>query len=147
MFTKKVLMSVLIAAGTLGAVAAPLPALAATNVDIYVNTAPPAPRYEAVPGPRRGYVWAPGYWQWNKKRHRHVWVAGHWEKARRGYVYRTPEWTERDGRWHYRASRWDRDGDGIPNNRDATPDGRRSDRDRDGVPDRFDRRPNDPTRR
>ena len=72
------------------------------------------------------------------------------------------------GRGHYQPSRFDRDGDGIPNRRDATPDGfgsrwdrdndgianrfdrtpdgavRMSDRDRDGVPDRFDNYPNNP---
>ena len=45
MFTKKILVSALIAAGTLGAVTAPLPGVAASNVEIYVNTAPPPPRY------------------------------------------------------------------------------------------------------
>lgn len=149
MFTKKLLASALIAAGMLGAVAAPLPAAAAGTVEFYVNTAPPPPRYEAVPGPRHGYVWAPGHWQWNDYRHRHVWVAGHWERFRPGYAYRAPEWVERDGRWHYRPSRWDRDGDGIPNYRDPTPDGvaRHRDRDGDGVPDRYDAHPDNPYRR
>ena len=41
--------------------------------------APPPMRYEAVPAPRRGYVWAPGYWR--PQGHRHAWVAGHWVKA------------------------------------------------------------------
>ena len=149
MFTKKLLASALIAAGMLGAVAAPLPSSAAGTVEFYVNTAPPQARYEAVPAPRRGYVWAPGHWQWNDYRHRHVWVAGHWERARPGYAYRAPEWVERDGRWHYRPSRWDRDGDGIPNYRDPTPDGvaRHRDRDGDGVPDRYDAHPDNPYRR
>jgi len=52
------------------------------------------------------------------------------------------------GRDHFRASRWDRDGDGIPNRFDRTPDGVRvRDRDHDRVPDRFDRFPNNPYRR
>jgi hypothetical protein len=140
MFTKQVLVSALIAAGTLGVVAAPLPGAAASNVEIYLNTAPPPVRYEAVPVPRRGYVWAPGHWRWSESRHRHVWVAGHWERARPGYAYRAPHWVERNGRWHYQPSRWDRDGDGIPNARDR-------DRDGDGVPNRADRRPDNPYRR
>ena len=52
------------------------------------------------------------------------------------------------GRRFHQPSRWDRDGDGIPNRYDRTPDGevrfRRGDRDGDGVPNRFDRFPNDP---
>jgi hypothetical protein len=72
------------------------------------------------------------------------------------------------GRRHYQSSRFDRDGDGIPNRRDSTPDGygprwdrdndgianrydrtpdgevRMADRDRDGVPNRFDNYPNNP---
>ena len=124
-FMKKVLVSALLAAGTIVAVATPVPSAAAR--EIRVDVAPPAPREERVPGERRGYTWAPGYWQWNANRHRHTWVAGHWVRARQGYVYRSPEWVEREGRYHYRPSRWDRDGDGVPDSRD--------------------RHPNDPTRR
>jgi hypothetical protein len=126
MYVKKALVLSLFAAGIIGAVATPLPSEAAT-AEIRVNVAPPPPRHEPVPLPRRGYVWSPGHWQWSKKHHHYVWAAGHWERARPGYAYRAPEWVERDGRWHYRPSRWDRDSD--------------------GVPDRSDRYPNDPTRR
>ena len=146
MFTKKVLVSVLFAAGMLGAAATPLPSVAA--VDIQLGFGPPADRYEAVPAARRGYVWAPGHWQWNANRNRHIWKAGNWERARAGYAFQRPQWVERDGRWSYQARRWDNDGDGIPNNRDATPNGgvRRGDRDGDGVPDRLDRQPSNPNR-
>ena len=146
MFRKKVLVSVLFAAGMLGAAAIPLPSVAA--VDIQLNFAPPADRYEAVPAPRRGYVWAPGHWQWNANRNRHIWKAGNWERARPGYAFQRPQWVERDGSWHYQGRRWDNDGDGIPNSRDATPNGgvRRGDRDGDGVPDRLDRQPRNPNR-
>lgn len=149
MFVKKVLISALFAAGMIGAMATPLPSEAASNVVIQVDRAPPQPRREAVPKPRRGYVWAPGHWRWNKSRNRHVWVAGTWVKARPGYAYRAPEWVERDGRWHYQGSRWDRDGDGIANRRDPTPDGvrRPRDTDRDGVADRRDAAPTNPNRR
>jgi len=132
MFTKKVLVAAMIAAGTLATAAAPLPSVAASNIEVYVNTPPPPPRHEAVPAPRHGYVWEPGHYEWSG--HRHVWVAGHWLRARQGYAYRAPEWYERDGRWHYRPSRFDRDHDGIADNRDK-------DRDGDGVPNRYDRYP------
>src|SRR6185503_19365206 len=165
MFTKKLLVSAMIAAGGLGYVATPLPSVAA-SIDVQVYTAPPAPRYEPVPAPRQGYLWSPGYWAWEGNHH--VWTPGHWERARPGYAYSSPRWVQRDGRWHYQPSRWDRDGDGIPNSQDRTPDGRgsrwdrdndgianrydatpngerrRADRDRDGVPNRYDNYPNDP---
>lgn len=147
MFTKKVLVSALCAVGMIGAVATPLTSFA--QVEIQLNYAPPAPRYEVIPAARPGYVWSGGHWQW--QRDRHVWVAGNWQAARPGYAYYQPRWVERDGGggWYYRGSRWDRDGDGIANRRDATPDGgvRRGDKDGDGVPNNKDRRPNDANRR
>ena len=50
-------------------------------------------------------------------------------------------------RHRYQPTRWDRDGDGIPNRYDPTPDGRvraMRDSDGDGVPDRFDNYPHNP---
>jgi len=135
----------------------PTQALAQASVSIVIGNAPPPQRVEVVPAPRRGYQWAPGYWNWNGRRH--VWVAGHWERARPGYVYQRPEWRqERDGwrlnrggwqrgpahgnRHHYENrgnGRADRDHDGVPNRVDR-------DRDGDGVPNRYDRMPNNPRR-
>ena len=132
---KKLLLAALVA-GSFSAVS--MPAFSATT--IIVREAPPELRTERVPQARRGYVWAPGHWEW--KRNRHVWVKGYWVKARRGYVYDAPEWRERDGRWEMRRGGWrrgDRDGDGVPNGRDR-------DRDGDGVPNRADDRPNNPVR-
>ncbi|MDN4056109.1 hypothetical protein QPK32_23885 [Massilia sp. YIM B02763] len=106
-----------------GAVAAPLPALAHADVSLFVSTAPPAPLYEVVPAPRRGYVWAPGHWEWNGRRH--VWSRGVWVVERPGYAYSAPVWYRSNGGWAMRPAAW-------------TPYGR--DRDRDGVPDRFERR-------
>src|SRR5512132_4218014 len=98
MFMKKVLVSALFAAGMIGAGVTPLSS--AADVAVQLNVAPPALRYEAVPVARRGYVWAPGYWQWNAGASRHDWAVGHWVQARPGYAYRSPQWIERDGRWH-----------------------------------------------
>jgi hypothetical protein len=122
MTMKKILLAAVVAA-TMGSIA--VPAAAA----VYVQVAPPAPRSEAVPAPRRGYAWAPGYWDWRGKRH--VWVAGHWVKERRGYAYAEPRWVERDGRWTMERRGWQRAS---------------RDRDGDGVPNRFDSRPNNPNR-
>lgn len=113
-----------------------LPAVSA--VDFYVNVGPPAVRYEAVPAPRAGYVWAPGYWDY--RANKYAWTRGHFERERAGYYYHPTQWSEHDGKWYRYNSRWardenqprhyngrmwqngDRDGDGVPNNRDRQPD-------------------------
>src|SRR6185436_11247156 len=109
---RKTLIAAMLAA-TLGPLASP--AFSA----VIVRVAPPPPREEVVPEPRRGYVWVNGYWDYSGKRHR--WVKGKWVKERRGYHYAQPNWVERDGRWHLDRGNWrrgDRDGDGVPNYRD-----------------------------
>lgn len=89
------------------------------EAQVFVQVAPPAPRVERVPAPRRGYVWAPGHWEW--RNHRYVWAGGTWVRERRGYRYRAPTWVEHNGRWEQRRGGWDRDGDGIPNRYDRHP--------------------------
>ena len=114
---KKTLLATLFAA-SLGAVATP----AAAAVDVFVQVAPPAPRYEVVPAPRYGYTWTPGYWDY--RGHKHHWVRGAWVRERRGYHYVQPAWVENGGRWTMRPGSWargDRDGDGVPNGRDRAP--------------------------
>lgn len=109
----------------------------------YITVAPPPPRYEPVPVPRPGYIWAPGYWEWRSNRH--VWIGGSWIAARPGYVYSQPHWAQRDGRWYRQEARWergpngDRDHDGIPNRYDRHDNRGHGDRDHDGVPNRYDR--------
>jgi hypothetical protein len=112
---------------------APAQAFARDSV-VVVRTAPPPPRHESVPQARRGYEWAPGYWNWTG--HRHVWVRGHWERARSGYAYHRPEWQQGDDGWRLNRGGWQRG---------ERADGR-SDRDHDGVPNRYDARPNNPNR-
>lgn len=116
----KTLLIASLLAGALGAVTAP-----ATAAVIIVREAPPAPRSERIPPPRRGYVWAPGHWVWQNNHH--VWVRGKYLRARKGYAYRAPSWEQRDGRWHMMGGNWertrrDRDGDGVRNRDDARPD-------------------------
>src|SRR5213079_829692 len=90
---------------TLGAAATlPLPAIAQTGFNLVINSAPPAPRIETVPAARRGYVWAPGYWNWEGNRH--VWLSGHWEPSRDGYRYETSEWVRDGGGYRLRAGGW-----------------------------------------
>lgn len=97
-----------------------------------VIPAPPPPRHEAQPRPRKGKVWIQGHWEWRGQRH--AWVPGQWVKARKGQHYRQPQWDQRDGRWMMQRGGWDRDNGG------------RRDRDGDGVPNRYDNQPNNPRR-
>jgi WXXGXW repeat (2 copies) len=95
---------------------------AQAQVSIRIGSAPPPPRVEVVPAPRRGYVWTAGHWEWQNRRHQ--WVTGSWMRERRGQHFVEPVWTENNGRWEYRRGSWargDRDGDGVPNSMDRRP--------------------------
>lgn len=115
---KKILLAAMIA-GSFGSVA--IPASAAV---VIVREAPPAPRDEAIPSPRHGYVWAPGHWEWRHDRHQ--WVGGTWIRARTGYVYHAPAWEQHEGAWRMTPGTWargqqDDDHDGVKNKDDAHP--------------------------
>ncbi len=99
MSMRNVLFCALIALGPVT-----LPAVAAVNINIDIGVAPPAPRYEAVPAPRSGYAWAPGYWQWENERH--VWAPGRWQAARPGSYWVADRWEPRDGRHYYAPGHW-----------------------------------------
>lgn len=104
MFIKKTLLAALIATGAIGAVGVlPTTVQAAT---VYIQSGPPALREEVVPGPRRGYVWAPGHYEWRGGRH--VWTRGYWVKERRGYAYVPHRWVDDGGRWHQEPGHWGR---------------------------------------
>jgi len=130
----RTLLASAVIAASIGGIAAPA---AAAPYGVTIDVAPPAPRGEVVPAPRRGYTWVPGYWDW--RGHRHVWVRGSWVRERPGYVYAQPQWVERNGRWVLRRGQWDRDRDGVPNRMDR-------DRDGDGIPNRRDSHPDNPRR-
>ena len=145
MMKSKLLIAAL-AFSSLGALSTP----ASAEVGIYLDIAPPAPRYEVVPAARPGFVWQPGYWDW--RHNRHTWVRGYWVKERNGMYWHPTRWEQRDGRWMLERGRWDRqrwadnrhvgdrDRDGIPDRADR-------DRDGDGVPNRFDNAPDNSRRR
>ena len=97
-------LSIALALGTLGASVAPTVVLARTYVDIEV--APPAPRHEEIPGPRAGFVWAPGYWDYRD--HNHVWVGGRWMAERHGHHWVAEHWEDHHGRWHFEPGHWER---------------------------------------
>jgi hypothetical protein len=102
-----------------------------------VSVAPPAPRHEVVPGPRAGWVWAPGHYVW--RGNEYSWVEGSWMRERNGYEYREPRWVQRgNGEWQLVGGNWEQ--------REARREARRMERndpngdiDRDGVANQYDR--------
>lgn len=101
MYGKKLLLAALIASPLLVTQVAH-----AQSFDIRIGQPPPPPRVVVVPGPRAGYVWAPGYWNWEGRRH--VWREGHWERQRRGQRYVEPAWTPDGDRYGFRRGHWER---------------------------------------
>jgi hypothetical protein len=108
MRVSSLVLSAVVACTTLSACVVEAPsrrhAVAAVGVDIDVR--PPPERVVVVPAPRRGYVWAPGYWRWNGRDH--VWVEGRWVRERRGYHWVPAHWEGRGGRWHFEDGHWER---------------------------------------
>ena len=148
MFKSKLIAAAALALGTVAL--APTAALAQVDFSVVIGNAPPPLRFESVPPPRYGYVWAPGVWRWDG--YRHVWVAGHWLQERPGYRYNPSQWVRVDNGWGWREGGW-AVYDSRPNYvqgpsysyRDYHRDNyyrdhnRRRDRDHDGIPDRYDR--------
>jgi len=95
-----------IAVAALGLFLFAAPLAARAQVAVGITIAPPAPRYEPLPPPRPGYVWAPGYWQWVGGRY--VWAGGQWMAARPGYHWAPPRWDHRGPGWYYTQGHWAR---------------------------------------
>ncbi len=79
---------------------------AGTHVSIRIGVAPPPPRWERIPAPRAGFVWAPGYWRWSGATY--IWVGGRWYPRRVGYRYVRPRWHRVRGGWRFNAGHWRR---------------------------------------
>ena len=107
MTTRNLALIGLLCLGTAGGVAYTPPVEARTFVDLDINVAPPAPRYEQVVV-RPGYEWAPGYWRWDGHGH-HVWVAGYYMHARPGWHWVPHRWVQGPrGGWHMEEGHWAR---------------------------------------
>src|SRR3982750_4603714 len=62
----------------------------------YPVQAPPPPVVERF-GPRRGWVWITGNYEWRGGRY--MWVGGHWERERAGFRWEA-------GRWDWQANHY-----------------------------------------
>jgi hypothetical protein len=69
------------------------------------DAAPPPAREERAPAPREGYVWAPGYWDWNGRAY--SWVSGHYIFERRGAHWVPDRWDQVGSRWQHVNGHWE----------------------------------------
>ena len=78
--------------------------LAKTHV--YVTLAPPAPVVETRPAmPGSGYVWTPGFYNWNGSNY--VWNNGAWvTPPRHHHHYVSGAWVHSHHGWYYRQGYW-----------------------------------------
>ncbi len=74
------------------------------HIEFDSDTAPPPPRFEAVPEGRTGWVWVPGYW--NQSDDRFTWVVGRWIAERRGYHWERHRWVLQGNAWHLKPGGW-----------------------------------------
>ena len=82
------------------------PLAGAASVAIDVDIAPPPVRVETAPV-REGYIYAPGYWNWDAANHRHVWKNGEYMQERRGERWVPYGWEERNGRYYLNEGHWE----------------------------------------
>ncbi len=72
---------------------------------VIADAPPPRPYVEAIPPPPYvGAIWIGGYWGWRARRH--IWIAGHYEAPRPGYVWEPHRWVAHDGRWRLEGGAW-----------------------------------------
>jgi len=100
------LASALLACSLTGCVVAEAPPRRHAVAVVDIGVRPPPPRVVVVPAPRVGYVWSPGYWRWDGRRH--VWVDGRWLRERRDAHWVPAHWEERRGNWHFEDGHWER---------------------------------------
>jgi len=103
MLTKRLLISALLAAGTIGAAATPVASAATTHFEFSFGT----PVRHEYQGSHR-----PGHWERERGYRRWHRDHGYRDYGYRGYGH---------GGYAYRTPRWDRDGDGVANRYDARP--------------------------
>ncbi len=75
---------------------------------VVISVRPPAPKRVVIKTPRPGsnYVFINGYWKWNPRRNRYVWVDGRWVKRRPNQVYVTGRWRRVRGGYTWVPGHW-----------------------------------------
>lgn len=98
--------SSLLAAGFAGSLLA-YPLVGTARVDVDIDIAPPPAVVESAPS-REGYIYAPGYWNWDEAHHRHVWHKGEYKRERRGEHWVPHAWVEHEGHYRFNEGHWER---------------------------------------
>ena len=104
------ILSSMAAAGFLAAGSAPASAepvvVVRPSIEIRIGTSrPPRMRYEARPRyPGRGYVWVPGWWDWQGDEW--VWISGRWEPTVRNVYWVRASYVPEYGYWRYVPAHW-----------------------------------------
>jgi hypothetical protein len=101
----KILQKVSLATLCLTASVLILPAVAFAGTDVTADVAPPPARAERAPSPHDGYVWAPGYWDWNG--HRYTWISGTFLPERRGLHWVPARWEQVGEHWQLVRGHWE----------------------------------------
>lgn len=73
------------------------------NAQVVVTVKPNRPKVLVVKPAKtkRGYVWIPGHWRYDKPAKEYRWVKGRWKKKRRGHTWVEGHWkkTPRGHQW------------------------------------------------
>jgi hypothetical protein len=81
------------------------PGFAPAGDEVVSDTPPPAARVEHEPAHRDGYVWAPGYWEWNGRFFQ--WRSGTWITERRRSRWAADHWEQFGNQWHFVRGHWE----------------------------------------
>jgi len=86
--------------------ATPAPSSAQISVGVRVGIAPPPlPEYEQPDCPGDGYIWTPGYWDWDGTEY--YWVPGTWVEAPEvGDLWTPGYWGWDDGGYYFNQGYW-----------------------------------------
>jgi hypothetical protein len=79
---------------------------AQSRAAVDIEIAPPAAVVEDAPV-RAGYVYAPGYWDWDDAHHKHVWHKGEYMHERHGEHWVPHKWEEHGGKYTLREGHWE----------------------------------------
>jgi hypothetical protein len=68
---------------------------------------PPLPIYDQPPLPEEGYIWAPGYWAFDRDYNDYYWVPGTWvQPPEQGYLWTPGYWGWNGNGYRYNEGYW-----------------------------------------
>lgn len=79
------------------------------NAGVLAPSQPPADICELPPAEKpqgSGYVWAPGYWNWDSERKDFIWISGCWRLAPPGATWMPGSWVRVTDGWRWVEGYW-----------------------------------------